>query len=218
MPDLAAVRAALADLHANGQQSGRLAAALGMTPVPSPLNRAAAPGELQDLLCGRVSESYRVGEARLGGATAGLYLAYADQWHDRSADREPYRRKVAKALVEHSQQDGRWICLLLDGTRQASGAELILPRRREGAAPGTIRASISLANPSHFHLERIAGLDTVGATSVAALSRRWNEEFSVVRTGESAPRCRRTLRTGAIPRRRALPARPVRRAGVRRRC
>lgn len=179
MPDLPAVRAALGDLHASGEKSPKLAAVLGMTPVPNPVNRAAGSGELQALLSGRVGHFYRVGEATLSGATAGLYLAYADQWHARSADREPYRRKVARALVEHCQQDGRWICLLLDGTHQSSDAELILPRRRQGGAPGTIRASISLTDPSHFHLERIAGLYAGGAASIAALSRQWNDEFSV---------------------------------------
>lgn len=179
MPDLPAVRSALADLHAQRERSSALAVALGMNPIPNPINRAAAPGELQDLVSGRIGGFYRVGEAKLGAATAGLYLAYADQWHQRSAEREPYRRKVAKALVEQSAQDGRWICLLLDGTNQSTEAEIILPRRREGAAPGTIRATIDLRNPSHFHLERIAGLDTANVVSLLALSRRWNDEFSV---------------------------------------
>ncbi|MGE0598199.1 MAG: DNA methyltransferase [Dehalococcoidia bacterium] len=179
MPDLSVFRAALADLEKNRERSPALAEALGMTAIPNPVNRAASPGELQQLLSGRVGEFYRVGEVPLGPATAGLYLAYADEWHQRSADREPYRRKVARALVEHGQQDGRWICLLLDGNGQSHEAEIILPRRREGAAPGTVRATIDLRDPTHFHLERIAGLSAAGAGSLAVLSRKWNDEFSV---------------------------------------
>lgn len=180
MPDLNKLRSALGDLSANWEHSRALASALGMTPIKNPINLAAGSNATATILSGRVSELYRVGEASAGGgATAGLYLAFADEWHQRSAAREPYRRKVARALVENQQQDGRWLCVLLDGARQFGEAEFILPRRREGSPPGTVRAFVNLRDPSRFHVELLAGLDTSGAANLAALSRRWNETFSV---------------------------------------
>ncbi|MEX0781884.1 MAG: hypothetical protein WD557_04480 [Dehalococcoidia bacterium] len=173
------VRAALLDLHQNRQQSPEFARALGMRAISNPTNLAGDPSsEVAQALEGKVSEFYRVGEASLGGATAGLYLAYLDQWSDRSAEREPYRRRVAKVLVERMANDGRWMCVLLDHGAQTN-AEVILPRRREGAPPGTVRAMVNLKDPTHFHLSLLADLDTGRATSLAQLSRQWNEAFSV---------------------------------------
>ncbi|GAB4327213.1 MAG: hypothetical protein Kow0010_10680 [Dehalococcoidia bacterium] len=173
MADLETLRSALCSLYADREHSEALARTLGMTPQPNPVNLAGGNAPIANLLSGRISELYRVGEARLGLGRAGLYLAFADEWHDRSAMREPYRRKLARALVEHRQNDGRWLAILMDHRPAGSPmAEFILPRRREGStSASTTRALVNLKRPSRFHLELLRDLDTSGHS--AELIKPW---------------------------------------------
>lgn len=184
MADLAVLRAALLDLYANRERSTALAAALGLHPQVSPINLAREGTELGRMLEGKVGELYRIGGRDFDGLGVGIYLALADEWHDRSAAREPFRRRVAKALIEQQTRDARWLCILKDHRPNgASEAEFILARPRQrkagGTAIGTVRALVNLTDSSAFHLRFLADLDVTGLDSVLTVRQKWTDAFSV---------------------------------------
>jgi Eco57I restriction-modification methylase len=124
---------------------------------------------------------HRVGQAELDGANAAVYLAYMPEWPVRSSEREKYRRKLAKALIEHQVQDPRWLTILMDGTGKSREAEFLVPRQRTGKAFGTIRASVNLDEPNRYHVELLQELKVRSGTTLAELSRQWNQALSVER-------------------------------------
>jgi hypothetical protein len=162
-----------------------LAEALGLRPIRHAANLVAqkgVPTELAKQLSDYVDGFYRVGEADLGeGTTVGMYLAPLNEWLPRSSDRERHRRKIAKALVEHQQQDARWIAILLDSRGASEEAEFVMPRLRPGADIGTIRAGVNLRAPNRYHAGLLEDLTVPGGASLKDLVARWNEAFSVER-------------------------------------
>jgi adenine-specific DNA-methyltransferase len=159
--------------------------ALGMRHIRTAVDmvgKFGPPSELKEQLPDYVGAFYRVGEADLSdGSTVGVYLVPLREWAPRSSDRERYRRKVAKALVEHQQQDARWLAILLDPRGKSREAEFVMPRVRPGAGVGTVRASVNLREPNRYHCELLEAMTVRSGASLGAIVKQWNEAFSVER-------------------------------------
>ena len=137
-----------------------------------------------------VSALYRVGGRDATPGRLGLYVAVLDEWGDRSSERDRARRRVARAIVEHSLDD-RALYILVPGSaqRDATGEmELVLPR--SGATTGskqaitTVRALISLREPTRFHRDLLRNLRIAPDTSLREVSQEWQREFSVERAAK----------------------------------
>lgn len=182
---LATLRDALRSLGPEPDSSSALVQNLGLRPLPHSNNLVApkgVPTPLAEQLSEYVHALHRVAEAELaGGTTAGMYLAYLTEWQVRSTDRERYRRKIAKALIEHQQQDRRWIVVLLDERGVSREAEFVLPRAKEGKGVSTVRASVDLDEPNRYHAELLNELTVHPGMTLLELSTRWNDAFSVER-------------------------------------
>lgn len=189
------MRTALRLLSGEPNDAGGFAEELGMRAIRSPLNLI-PPGETSGLataLKGYAARLFRVGEAKLDAGTAGLYLVYLDEWHERASQREKYRRRVARALVDQQTTDARWLAVLLDQNahqrvnagQDHAEVEFILPRTRtkdrRGPSVGTVRATVNPHDPSRYHLELLESLKIPAGASLLDLTRRWNEAFSVER-------------------------------------
>ena len=179
------LRSALRLLGPEPSSAEPLADALGMRPIRNAANLVApkgVPTELAKQLSDYVQGFYRVGEADLGEGTAvGLYLAPLTEWQRRSSDRERYRRKIAKALIEQQQRDARWIVILLDPRGASHEAEFVMPRQRPGAGIGTVRATVNLRNPNRYHAELLDDLTVPAGATLRELAAQWSEAFSVER-------------------------------------
>ena len=167
---------------------------LGMDPVASPVDllasaRGATP--LRDYFRARgddffgVHSLFRVGGYGAGAATAGLYVAELQQWGDRTGARDRARRRVARAVIQHTVDARALIVLAPQGLERLarSEIELVLPRVRADAdaksAFTTVRALIDTRAPSRFHRDRIRALTLDPGLSVAQIAERWRRAFSV---------------------------------------
>ena len=180
-----AFRQALGMLGPEPDTAAPLVHALGMRHIRSAVDmvgKYASASELRNQVAEYVEAFYRVGEADLSdGATVGVYLIPLREWETRSSDRERYRRKVAKALVEHQQQDARWLAILLDPRGKSPEVEFVMPRVRPGAGVGTVRASVNLREPNRYHCELLEAMTVPAGASLGAIVKQWNEAFSVER-------------------------------------
>lgn len=179
-----AFRQSLKLLGPEPDSAAPLVQALGMRPIHSAVDmvgKYGPPSALAEQVTDYVKAFYRVGEAELGGTTVGVYLVPLAEWERRSSDREKYRRRIAKALVEHQQGDARWLAILLDPRGASREAEFVMPRIRPGAGVGTIRASVDLNNPNRYHAELLEDLVIQPGATVQQVVKQWNEAFSVER-------------------------------------
>ncbi|MBA3414205.1 MAG: Eco57I restriction-modification methylase domain-containing protein, partial [Chloroflexia bacterium] len=182
------VRAALRVLDHDERSALPLAKELGLDIVREPVNLV-APGDVSALgerLGGVVPRLYRVGRRQFGTQSVGLYLAYLDEWPERSAARDRYRRRLAAALTDHGQ-DARFLVVMLDGGMDRPQAEAMRGRyevevvypRLQGGTVATVRAVIDVTSPTRYHVDLIEDLAIGGCRSVVDVQRRWNEAFSV---------------------------------------
>jgi len=162
---------------------------LGFKPIRNPVNLipTGADTPLARELGEGIGRLYRAGEKLVGGPTVGIYLAWLDHWPERSAQRERYRRRLAKALTVHQAQiDPRFLIILADDSAEPRREiEIVYPRQREGATASTVRATIELDDPTRYHRDLLRELSLAGVTSLKEVIRRWNAAFNVEKVTES---------------------------------
>lgn len=183
MADRAVFRHALA-LAAQGDWS-ELATALGMEAALAPVDFLADPASaIRSRLEGAVERLTRVGAYEHGGARAALWVASIPEWGDRPSERERVRRRIAKALVELAPAGDRNVLIIVtaDGV---DDIELVLPRQRTNGQLGTVRAVVSRTNPNRHHLELLEALVVGPGLGTAAITRKWNDAFSVERVTDA---------------------------------
>jgi len=187
----AILRSALA-ASARGAWAG-VSEALGLAPVASPLDFAADTStEIGTRLADVVTSLHRVGALEQVGRAA-LWVATIPKWGDRPSARERARRRIAKALVELAPAGDRNILIALTG-EGVDDIELVLPRQRTNGQLGTIRAIVARSNPNRHHLELLEGLELSPGMGTAAITRKWNDAFSVERVTDAFYREFRLLR------------------------
>ncbi|MEW6033602.1 MAG: TaqI-like C-terminal specificity domain-containing protein [Chloroflexota bacterium] len=189
MPDLSLVAQRLKYFCGDPQKAGPLASVLGFQPTPSPV----------DLLAGHVTPlsaffNFRtdrfgvLGLYRVGGLTAdpgcvGLYVTIISNWGIRPHERDRARRRIARALIEHSQDDRSLFIMVPDGIRRE--AEFVLPRAGgDGTGRGpvaTVRALVDLHEPTRFHRELLSALWVRPGAALREVSELWQKTFSVER-------------------------------------
>lgn len=162
---------------------------LGFEAVKSPIDLV-GPGETSQLaseLRADIHRLFRVGQKTLGGGTVAIFLAYLNEWPERSADRERYRRRLARAITLYGQNDARFLVIMMDGNEPLSDAaatdeiEIVYPRQRAGRPFGTVRAVIDRLSPTRYHRDLLQELAITGLNSVPEVARRWNFAFDVER-------------------------------------
>lgn len=184
-------RLAVRILTGERDSAAKLVDILGMAYIKNPINLIDdSPSTLVQQLRGDVDLLFRVGQKAVGNnQTAGLYVAYLHDWPERSAARERFRRRLARALSE-AGQDARFLIALLpndgnaltpEGRRRSPDIELVYPRTRAGKAPGTIRALIDRDAPTHYQIELLRQLNVRTCTSIKDIVRTWNDAFNVER-------------------------------------
>lgn len=192
MPELSEVADALKQFGGDPQRGDRLASILGFEPLHVPVDllggRATPISSFLDARFG-VSELYRAGGIDTGTGSVGLYIAVLGDWGARSSDRDRPRRRTARALVEY-QQDARSMFIMVPNALQKRReAEFVLPRstadlRKQSASStvvSTVRALISLDEPTRFHRELLRDLAVRPGASLLDISRQWQKAFSVER-------------------------------------
>ncbi|MGH2598107.1 MAG: DNA methyltransferase, partial [Dehalococcoidia bacterium] len=125
-----------------------------------------------------MTKLFRVGEAKAGDASVGMYLVYPQGWEERSSAREKLRRTVARAIQTYRAGDARWIAVLLDRSRKSDEAEFIIPRVRQSGL-GTVRAVINLRRPTRYHIDLLNDLRVRPGVTLAELAREWGRALSV---------------------------------------
>lgn len=131
-----------------------------------------------------VEEFYRVASGPATGSA--LYLAVLSDWGQRSSSRDRARRRVAKAVVQNTADTRSLILLVPNNLARGINREIeiVMPRLRERANSqeiSTIRALVSTAEPSRFHLDLLKELAAARGDSLVALAARWRKAFSVER-------------------------------------
>ena len=185
------LRAAVQMVTRDETSATALAEALGFSRVRNPvvLNPPGDPSQLALALGGDVGRLYRVGEKSISGGAAlvsvGLYVAYLREWPPRSAAREKYRRRLARALTEDTR-DARFLIVMIDDRDDRVDAEqteieIVFSRTKANRPFGTVRAVIDLARPTRYHLDLLRDLNISRCTSLAEVARRWGEAFNVER-------------------------------------
>lgn len=193
MPEVLDVASALREFAGDPRRAGAFAAALGFEAVPSPVDLLGPSGgatplrdffEVRDDLFG-IKSLFRVGSYRAGAAPVGLYAAELHEWGQRSSARDRARRRVARAVVELSD-DSRTLVVLVPQESERTDPpeiEVVLPRVRTDTdsrnAFTTVRALVDTHRPSRFHRERIRALALVPDLSVAQVADQWRRAFSV---------------------------------------
>lgn len=180
---------ALQVLNRDQTSAVALAEELGFKPIRNPVNLipTGADTPLARDLGEGIGRLYRVGEKNVGGPTVGVYLAYLDQWPERSAQRERYRRRLARALTVHQTAvDPRFLIILADNSAEPRREiEIVYPRQREGATASTVRATMELDDPTRYHRDLLRELSLANVTSLKEVIRRWNVAFNVEKVTES---------------------------------
>jgi adenine-specific DNA-methyltransferase len=182
---------ALQELSHDPRSAGPLVRELGFTPVNNPTDLI-GPGSTSQLavdLRGDVDRLFRVGQKTFGSAGAvAVYVAYLSEWRERSAERERYRRRLARAITLHGQGDARFIVIMLDGRDHggldvpgAREVEIVYPRQRAGRPFGTVRAVIDRLSPTRYHRDLLRELSIADAPSILDVTRCWNKAFDVER-------------------------------------
>ncbi len=183
MPDRAILRSAL--METTRGDWATVCDALNLTPIASPINFAADTStEIGSRLAGMVTSLRRVGALEQAAARAALWVATIPEWGDRPSARERVRRRIAKALVELAPAGDRNILIALTA-EGVDDIELVLPRQRMNGQLGTIRATVSRSNPNRHHLGLLESLEISDSMGTAAITRIWNDAFSVERVTDS---------------------------------
>lgn len=190
MQELSEVADALKQFGGDPQRADRLASILGFEPLHAPVDllggRATPINSFLDARFG-VSELYRAGGINTGTGSVGLYIAVLGDWGARSSDRNRPRRRTARALVEY-QQDARSMFIMVPNALQKRReAEFVLPRstadlRKQSASStivSTVRALVSLDEPTRFHRELLCELAVRPGVSLLDISQQWQKVFSV---------------------------------------
>ena len=186
------IRAALQMLSRDERSAVALAEELGFRAITAPVNLL-PPGAQTDLartLGADFGRLYRVGQKPVANASAGLYLAYLSDWPERSAARERYRRRLARALTLDGSQDARFLVVMIDdnagtGDSRRNEIEIVYPRQRSGRPFGTVRAVIEPDRPTRYHIELFNDLNVEGLTSIQQIVHRWNGAFNVERVTDA---------------------------------
>ena len=141
MPPVLDIAAPLREFGGDPLRAQAFAAALGFQPVASPVDLlGSTSGEtpVRSFFRARgddffgVHSLFRVGGYGAGAATAGLYVAELQQWGDRSGARDRARRRVARAVIQHTADARALIVLAPQGLERMvqHEIELVLPRVR----------------------------------------------------------------------------------------
>ncbi len=183
-PAESSLRAALRSLGPDPADALPLMEELGLHPLPNAMNLINLTG-VPTPLTGRLKDDleglYKIGDAELGSARAAVYLACLKEWEQRSSKREPVRRRVAKELRDQAAEEQR-VIILVDGRNDSPGeVEFVLPRVRAGKGVGTVRAFVSVADPTRHHIDLLESLRVNDVETIPALARKWIEAFSVER-------------------------------------
>ena len=194
MPPVLDIAAPLREFGGDPLRAQAFAAALGFQPVASPVDLlGSTSGEtpVRSFFRARgddffgVHSLFRVGGYGEGGTTAGLYVAELQEWGHRSGARDRARRRVARAVVEHTADARALIVLAPQGLERMvqHEIELVLPRVRadsdSNSALTTVRALVDTRAPSRFHRDRIRALVLDPSLSLAQVADRWRRAFSV---------------------------------------
>ena len=112
-------------------------------------------------------------------------MAELHEWGQRSSARDRARRRVARAVVELSD-DARALTVLAPQELERSvqpEIEIVLPRVRSGSesqsALTTVRALVDTRSPSRFHRDRIRELRLEPGLALTHVADRWRRAFSV---------------------------------------
>ena len=190
MPEVSDVASALKEFGGDPRRAGAFAAMLGFQPVASPVDLLGPTGgetplrsffrEHGDDFFG-VQSLFRVGSYLADAVPVGLYVAELHEWGQRSSARDRARRRVARAVVQNTD-DARALIVLapreLERTVQPE-VEIVMPRVRQDNAFTTVRALVNTRDPSRFHRDRIHALRLDPGFSVARVAERWRQAFSV---------------------------------------
>lgn len=183
MTDRAILRNALA-ASAHGDWAA-LSEGLCLSAVASPLDFLAdTSAEIASRLADVATSLRRVGASDQGGARAALWVATVPDWGDRPSSRERARRRIARALIELAPAGDRNILIVVTANG-VDDVELVLPRQRTNGQLGTVRAIVSRSNPNRHHLELLEALVLVPGMGTPAITRRWNDAFSVERVTDA---------------------------------
>ncbi len=193
MPEVLDVASALKEFAGDPLRAGAFAAVLGFEPIPSPVDllgpsSGATPirdfFEVRDDFFG-IKSLFRVGSYQAGAVPVGLYVAELHEWGQRSSARDRARRRVARAVVELSD-DARTLVVLVPRESERTDPpeiEVVLPRVRTDTDSRntltTVRALVDTRRPSRFHRERIRALALAPNLSVAQVADQWRRAFSV---------------------------------------
>ena len=193
MPEVIDVAPALKGFGGDPRRAEAFAAVLGFEPVPSPvdlLGPSGGPTPLRESFEVRgdffgVQSLFRIGSYQAGAVSAGLYAAELHEWGQRSSVRDRARRRVARAVVEHSD-DARALVVLAPQELERAvqpEIEIVLPRVRTDSdsrsAFTTVRALVDTSDPSRFHRDRIRALALAPNLSIAQVADQWRRAFSV---------------------------------------
>lgn len=193
MPEVLDVASALKEFAGDPRRAGAFAAVLGFQPVPTPvdlLGPSSGATPLRDFFEARsasfgIQSLFRVGSYRAGVAPVGLYVAELYEWGQRSSARDRARRRVARAVVELSD-DARTLVVLVPQESERTDQpeiEVVLPRVRTDSdsrsAFTTVRALVDARKPSRFHRDRIRALAIAPNLSIAQVADQWRRAFSV---------------------------------------
>lgn len=193
MPEVLDVVSALKSFGGDPRRAETLAEVLGFQPVASPVDLLGPTSgetplleffEQRDDLFG-VQSLFRVGSYQAGTASVGLYVAELREWGQRSSARDRARRRVARAVVDRTD-DARTLIVLAPQELERddqSEIEVVLPRVRTDSdsrsAFTTVRALVDARKPSRFHRDRIRALALAPNLSIAQVANQWRRAFSV---------------------------------------
>ena len=185
---------ALQEFGGNPQQAQGIADFLGFKSINNPVDQLAGPpasalaaffGSHQDRF--GVKELYQAGRQETVPAAAGLWVAVLSDWGRRSGDRDRARRRISRALVEQVPERRNLAILTPPDGDRSREIELLFPRIPATATESSsktvtsIRALVNWDNPTRFHRDLLRDLQIKPGASLADISFRWQEQFSVER-------------------------------------
>lgn len=194
MPELGEIREALRTFAGDPASVGALASALGFMPTPLPrdllADRGTALAQAFESRTGKVTDRFGVHQLyrAADGPAAGsaLYVAVLSDWGARSSSRDRARRRVARAVVQNTNDTRSLILLVPNELERGNGHEIevVMPRLRERGGRSdlsTVRALVSTSEPSRFHLDLLESLALSPGITLAGIANQWRRAFSVER-------------------------------------
>lgn len=159
---------------------------MGFTTSPHPPNILRNETPFADATREVASAIHRVGLVETPQGEAGLFVVRLHEWGLRSADRDRWRRRIAKAFIHHFPGNRPLIALIppedvWKKSPTQRDVEFVIPKVRAKGDVTTVRALVNAAEPSGFHVRLLQDIQLASGMDLSAISRHWAEAFSVER-------------------------------------